>query len=80
WDEYSDLSFQSELHPEFDKTIGALTGERARPDAKRDFVKVWEEKYQFANRHSNPGSGASERALHILSVLRRIKSPTDVST
>ncbi|MCK5166311.1 MAG: hypothetical protein KAQ66_03300, partial [Rhodospirillaceae bacterium] len=36
WDEYSDLSFQAELHPEFARTIGALTGERAMPDAKRD--------------------------------------------
>ncbi len=79
WDEYSDLSFQAELHPEFARTIGALTGERAMPDAKRDFVKVWEEKYSFVSRHAKPGSDAPERALHILSVLRRIENPTDVS-
>ncbi len=79
WDEYSDLSFQAELHPEFDKTIGALTGERAMPDAKRDFVKVWEEKYQFVSRHAKPESGAPERALHILSVLRRIENPTNIN-
>ena len=77
WDEYSDLSFQAELHPEFARTIGALTGERAMPDAKRDFVKIWEEKYQFASRHAGAKSRAPERALHILSVLRRIENPTD---
>ena len=79
WDEYSDLSFQSELHPEFKQTIGALTGEKAMPDAKRDFVKIWEEKYQFTSRHAKPGSTAPERALHILSVLRRIENSTDVN-
>lgn len=78
WEEYSDLSFQPELHPEFKKTIGALTGEKAMPDGKRDFVKLWEKKYQFANRHHKPGSDVPERALHILSVLRRIESPLDV--
>ena len=79
WDEYSDFSFQAELHPEFNKTIGALTGESARPDTKRDFIKVWEDRYRFASRFKWPDLGAPERALHILSVLRRIENPTDTT-
>ncbi|MDH5188777.1 MAG: hypothetical protein OEW37_07445 [Rhodospirillaceae bacterium] len=77
WDEYSDFSFQPELHPEYNKTIGALTGESARPDTKRDFIKIWDEKYRFAVRHAGSASDVAERALHILSVLRRIENPTD---
>jgi len=79
WDEYSDFSFQAELHPEFDKTIGALTGEKARPDAKRDFIKVWEDKYSFSSRHGGSHSDVAKRALHILSILRRIESPVNTS-
>jgi len=79
WDEYSDFSFQAELHPEFDKTIGALTGEKARPDAKRDFIKIWEDKYGFTVRHAGSNSEVAKRALHILSVLRRIENPIDTS-
>lgn len=79
WDEYSDFSFQAELHPEFSKTIGALTGESPRPDAKRDFIKVWEEKYGFTVRYAGSDSEVAKRALHILSVLRRIENPIDTS-
>jgi len=77
WDEHAELAFQAELHPDFARTIGALTGERPRPDAPRDFVKVWERRLEFERRHFPEGQ-ARERALHILSVLRRIDSPTDV--
>ena len=40
WDEYAMLAFQSELHPDFDRTIGALTGEKADPDRPRDFLSL----------------------------------------
>lgn len=78
WDEYADLAYQPELDPEFDDTIGALTGEKARPDAKRDLIQDWEQRYDFLSRHRTNDTHAPERALHILGVLRRIESPTDL--
>ncbi len=40
--DHSFLSFQPELNPEYDETIGRLTGTVARPDEPQDFVAVWE--------------------------------------
>ncbi len=78
FDEHADLAYQPELDPGFNKTIGALTGEVARPDTKRDQIKDWEQRYDFLSRHRSGNSRSAERALHILGVLRRIESPTDV--
>ena len=36
YDDYAVLAFQPELHPDYDRTIGALTGEAARPEGRRD--------------------------------------------
>ncbi len=80
FDEYADMAFQPDLHPDFAKTIGALTGDVALPDQPRDYIKLWEEKYDFASRHRTEDSDAPERALHILSVLRRLDNPTNVET
>lgn len=77
WDEHAELSFQAELHPDFTRTIGALTGENPRPDRPRDYVKEWESRLDFERRHF-PEGPERERALHILSVLRRIEKPTDL--
>lgn len=78
WDEHADLSFQADLHPDFPRTIGALTGERPKPDQPRDFVKEWERRLEFERRYFPEGQ-QRDRALHILSVLRRIDSPTTLS-
>jgi hypothetical protein len=77
WDEHAALAFQAELHPDFPHTIGALTGEKPRPDRPRDFVKEWEKRLDFERRYF-PESPGRDTALHILSVLRRIDAPTDV--
>ena len=77
WEEYAELAFQADLHPDFPHTIGALTGERPRPDQPRDFVKQWEERLDFERRHF-PEGPERDRALHILSVLRRIDVPTSL--
>lgn len=79
WDEHAALSFQAELHPDFPRTIGALTGERPLPDQPRDFVKEWEKRLDFERRHF-PERPERDYALHILSVLRRIDQPTDLKT
>ena len=78
WEEHEDLAFQAELHPDFPRTIGALTGDKPRPDHPRDYVKEWENRLDFERRHSPEGE-KRERALRILSVLRRIDSPTNVT-
>lgn len=77
WEEYAELAFQADLHPDFHRTIGALTGERPRPDQPKDFVKLWEERLDFERRHF-PEGPERDRAVHILSVLRRIETPTSL--
>jgi len=77
WEEHEDLAFQVDLHPDFPRTIGALTGEKPLPDQPRDYVKEWEQRLDFENRHA-PEGPKHQRALRILSVLRRIDSPTNI--
>lgn len=72
FDEYALLAFQAELHPAFDSTIGALTGERAAPDRPRDFVAEWEERLAFQRRYNPEGSPRVARAERIFQVLRRL--------
>ncbi len=79
WDEYSMLAFQPELHPNYDATVGALTGERAKPDQPRDFVSQWEERLNFERRH-NPGNWPLiRRTSRIVQVLRQIENPTNIT-
>jgi len=78
WDEHAELAFQVDLHPDFARTIGALTGEKALPDQPRDFVREWEQRLDFERRFAPAKSRAKERALHILSVLRRIEQPASL--
>ncbi len=79
WDEYSMLAFQPELHPKYDATVGALTGESASPDQPRDFVNQWEDRLKFERRH-NPGDRPLiRRTGRIVQVLRQIENPTDIT-
>ncbi len=79
FDEYSMLAFQPELHPDYDKTVGALTGEPARPDKPRDFVQEWEEKVSFQQKHNAEQPHLIARTERILSILKMIDNPTDLS-
>ena len=79
FDDYSALAFQPELHPDFDRTIGALTGERAAPDESRDFVRVWEERLDFDRRHNPINSPQALQSERIIDLLIHIDHPTDVS-
>lgn len=78
WDEYVELAFQPDLHPDFGRTIGALTGEKPLPDQPRDYVREWERRLDYERRFAPTQSRAKERALHILSVLRRIEQPASL--
>lgn len=74
WEEHEDLAFQADLHPDFPRTIGALTGDTALPDQPRDYVKEWEQRLAFEGRHA-PKGPKHNRALRILAVLRRMAPP-----
>ena len=78
FDEYSQLAFQPELHPDYDRTIGALTGETAAPDQRRDFVHIWRERAGFQRRHNANRPDLIAQSEHIALVLGRIESPTNV--
>lgn len=68
-DQYQALAFQSELMPNFDNTIGALTGERAEPDRPRDYVEVWHQRLIFETNHYPDNDRITDRTRKILSLL-----------
>ena len=76
WEEHEMLSFQADLHPDFGKTIGALTGQPAKPDQPKDFLAEWESRLAFQRRHSPDRVGLIRRTEHIRNVLHQINAPT----
>lgn len=66
WAEYQLVGFPSELHPDYDRTIGALTGQKAEPNRPRDLLAEWESRIDFLRRYDVPGLGVAERALDVL--------------
>ena len=80
WDDHLALAFQPELHPDYNRTIGALLGEKAAPDAPRDFVAEWERRLLFELRYNAENTEAVGRARRILKALRKVDGTvTDVS-
>jgi len=71
WDDHTALAFQPELHPDFDRTVGALLGTNARPDTPRDFVAEWEQRLIFELRYNPENDDAVARARRIVRALRR---------
>lgn len=72
WDEYQWIGFPSELHPDFDSTIGALTGEKADPDRPRDMLAAMEHHVAFMRRYQHGGrADALSKAERAIEVLRR---------
>lgn len=70
WQEYRMLGFPAELHPAFDRTIGALTGEKAEPDRPRDVLAEWENRLSFERKHNADNPVVIKRTERILDVLR----------
>jgi hypothetical protein len=79
FEDYSLLAFQPELRPDFDRTIGALTGERAAPDRPRDFVELWSERTDFERHHNPHRPDLIEQSERIALVLLQIESPTNLT-
>jgi len=72
YEEYDMLAFQPELHRDYDQTIGALLGETAAPDQRRDFVKIWEERYEFECHYNGDDRDVMRQTKKILDVLRAL--------
>lgn len=71
WQDYLFAGFPAELHPEYNRTVGVLTGRRAQPDWPRDMVREWEDRLAFVRRHNDPCDGTVRRAEKVLTLLRR---------
>lgn len=78
FDDYEALAFQPELHPNYDKTIGALTGKNAEPDRPRDFVKHWQDRLDFARRHYPQNSDPVRQANRILDAITSFPRRADI--
>lgn len=74
WEEYS-FAMPTEMHPDYNATIGALTGEIADPDEPRNMLREWEERLAFLRRHNALNNAHSVYAAHILRMLRRNLGP-----
>ncbi|MBC8158208.1 MAG: hypothetical protein H8E94_02640 [Alphaproteobacteria bacterium] len=78
WEEYAMLAFQPELHPDYNRTIGALTGKKAEPDQARDFLAIWEERLQFDEKYNADQPRVIEGARRIVTLFRYADTSTDV--
>jgi len=78
FDDYSALAYHSEIHPEYDRTIGALTGEPADPNRKRDFISEWENKHRFLRRNSPDNKRLVEQSARITELFRFLEYRTSV--
>jgi hypothetical protein len=68
WDEFQMIGFPTELNPRYDETIGALTGELARPDHPKDMLGRWEQRVEFERRY-NPDADQVRIAENALAKL-----------
>lgn len=81
FDEYAALAFQPELHPKYDQTIGALTGEPAEPDRKRDFIAYWEDRMAFERKYNTVDSKDVAVSQRIVDILRALEpEPVNITT
>ena len=77
YEDYAVLAFQPELHPDYDTTIGALTGTKAQPDRPRDFIELWEDRLRFECTHNPENQKRIGRIQHILQLLCRVAENPD---
>jgi hypothetical protein len=63
------------LHPDYNRTVGALTGKPASPDQQRDYVEVWNERLRFDLRHNPQSSSSVKQAARIYNLLKGLGQP-----
>ena len=78
FDDYEALAFQPELQPAYNRTIGALTGEPARPDQPRDFLAHWESRLDFTRRYFPESAPQTRQAARIVGALSGFQTKTDI--
>lgn len=79
YEDYELLAFQPELHPDYNDTVGALTGEPAGPDRARDYVSQWEDRLNFERRYNPQNTRLVRKTEHIVSLLLTLDGPPDGS-
>lgn len=79
WEEHEMLSFQPDLNPAFNDTVGALTGEMAEPDQPRDYLDIWEKRLDFERKYNPENRDSLRNSRQIVLVLRRLASPFNIS-
>jgi len=78
FEDYEALAFQPDLHPDFERTIGALTGESPAPDRKRDYIEQWGKRLDFTQRYYAADSNEVRQAHRIHEALKAFPSRTDI--
>ncbi|MDR3441210.1 hypothetical protein [Telmatospirillum sp.] len=76
WEEYRVAGFHAELHPDYNATVGALTGHPATPDRPRDMVREWQDRLAFYHRHNPSQDPQVRRVEKVLSLLSTQPAPT----
>ena len=69
FEDYEAMAFQPDLHPHFNKTIGALTGQVAAPDRPRDFIRHWQDRLNYVQRYYAADAREVRQANRILKAL-----------
>lgn len=78
FEDYEAMAFQPDLHPDFNKTIGALTGQRAAPDRPRDFVRHWQDRLNYVQRYYPADAHEVRQAIRILKALKAFPQQNDI--
>lgn len=78
FEDYEALAFQPELHPDFARTIGALTGEKAQPDRSRDYIRQWADRVDYTQRYYPQNSQEVRQAHRIHEALKAFPRRTDI--
>jgi len=71
---YLFMSFQPEMHPAFDATVGRHTGQTAEPDKKRDYIEIWENQVHNDKRSGSLNARKSDDVLKVLVNLQGLRA------
>ncbi|MBO6520646.1 MAG: hypothetical protein JJ900_08120 [Rhodospirillales bacterium] len=78
FEDYEALAFQPDLHPDFARTIGALTGEKPQPDRPRDYIRQWSDRVEYTQRYYPQNSNEVRQAHRIHEALNAFPRRTDI--
>lgn len=78
FEDYEAMAFQPDLHPHFNKTIGALTGQCAAPDRPRDFIRHWQDRLNYVQRYYAADAFEVRQAIRIIKALIAFPQHDDI--